>query len=138
MANYNVGYGKPPTHSRFKQGVSGNPKGRPKREPIDSAGTITGVLNAPIDYREDGKIKQVSRQELGTKLLVQRAMTDVSAAAALLKARIKAGRGGDDAEALIVEVSGWWSEHEGQDLKSRQGNLAQNDLEPLGHAKEEG
>ena len=27
---YEVGYGKPPTHTRFKPGQSGNPKGRPK------------------------------------------------------------------------------------------------------------
>jgi hypothetical protein len=28
--SYKVGYGKPPTASRFKPGQSGNPKGRPK------------------------------------------------------------------------------------------------------------
>lgn len=27
---YQVGYGKPPAHSRFKPGQSGNPSGRPK------------------------------------------------------------------------------------------------------------
>ena len=27
-ANYEIGYGKPPKHSRFKKGQSGNPKGR--------------------------------------------------------------------------------------------------------------
>ena len=31
MANYDVGYRKPPKHSRFKKGESGNPRGRPKR-----------------------------------------------------------------------------------------------------------
>lgn len=30
-ADYEVGYGKPPKHTRFKPGQSGNPKGRPKR-----------------------------------------------------------------------------------------------------------
>ena len=29
-AEYGVGYGKPPQETRFKSGVSGNPKGRPK------------------------------------------------------------------------------------------------------------
>jgi len=29
-ADYNIGYRKPPKHSRFKPGQSGNPKGRPK------------------------------------------------------------------------------------------------------------
>ncbi|NHK26376.1 hypothetical protein FF098_000480 [Parvularcula flava] len=28
--DYEIGYGKPPAHSRFKKGQSGNPKGRPK------------------------------------------------------------------------------------------------------------
>jgi Family of unknown function (DUF5681) len=32
---YEVGYGKPPELNRFKKGKSGNPKGRPKREPDD-------------------------------------------------------------------------------------------------------
>src|SRR5438105_4983911 len=27
---YEVGYGKPPVHTRFPKGVSGNPAGRPK------------------------------------------------------------------------------------------------------------
>jgi hypothetical protein len=29
-ASYEVGYGKPPRVSRFRKGVSGNPKGRPR------------------------------------------------------------------------------------------------------------
>ena len=28
---YEVGYGKPPRHTRFPKGRSGNPKGRPPR-----------------------------------------------------------------------------------------------------------
>jgi hypothetical protein len=28
--HYPVGYRKPPVHSRFKKGQSGNPRGRPK------------------------------------------------------------------------------------------------------------
>jgi hypothetical protein len=32
---YQVGYGRPPKHTRFKTGKSGNPKGRPKRKPDD-------------------------------------------------------------------------------------------------------
>ena len=30
-SDYEVGYRKPPKHSRFKKGLSGNPKGRRKR-----------------------------------------------------------------------------------------------------------
>jgi hypothetical protein len=28
--DYDVGYGKPPPHTQFQKGVSGNPRGRPK------------------------------------------------------------------------------------------------------------
>jgi hypothetical protein len=31
--NYEVGYGKPPQHTRFKKGRSGHPEGRPKGTP---------------------------------------------------------------------------------------------------------
>jgi Family of unknown function (DUF5681) len=44
-----VGYGRPPVHSRFKKGQSGNPRGRPTKVPDfmeDAAeilgGTVTG------------------------------------------------------------------------------------------------
>jgi Family of unknown function (DUF5681) len=30
--DYEVGYGKPPKHTQFRKGQSGNPKGRPKKE----------------------------------------------------------------------------------------------------------
>ena len=30
VEQYEVGYGKPPHHTRFRPGASGNPKGRPK------------------------------------------------------------------------------------------------------------
>jgi Family of unknown function (DUF5681) len=29
--DYKVGYGRPPEHSRFKRGQSGNPRGRPRK-----------------------------------------------------------------------------------------------------------
>ncbi len=32
MSGYEVGYGKPPQKSRFKKGVSANPKGRPQTQ----------------------------------------------------------------------------------------------------------
>jgi hypothetical protein len=36
-AGYEVGYGKPPRHTQFQKGRSGNPRGRPRRQPIERA-----------------------------------------------------------------------------------------------------
>ena len=39
--NYEVGYGKPPVHTRFRKGQSGNPRGStPKTKPWDRANQL--------------------------------------------------------------------------------------------------
>ena len=67
MADYEVGYGKPPKSRRFQPGVSGNPKGRPKRKPLALAETIEKVLNAKIEYRERGQQGSQARRNSALK-----------------------------------------------------------------------
>jgi hypothetical protein len=38
--DYAVGYGKPPVHTRFRKGVSGNPGGRPAKAPLERIKTL--------------------------------------------------------------------------------------------------
>jgi hypothetical protein len=97
MSDYEVGYGKPPRHSQFKPGVSGNREGRrPKLKPAAVSEVIKTTLNAPIQYRENGRTKTTTRTEFGLRKLVENAVNgDLSAAATLLEYRIQASRYGD-------------------------------------------
>jgi hypothetical protein len=59
---YDVGYKRPPKHSQFQKGVSGNKKGRPK--PLPSAVSIVRkILKGKRRISIDGEILQVSNQE---------------------------------------------------------------------------
>ena len=61
--SYEVGYGKPPIHSRFKPGQSGNPKGRPK----DAKGLKTlarEILTKKVPVRTAAGQKKISRIEV--------------------------------------------------------------------------
>jgi hypothetical protein len=83
--NYEVGYGKPPKHTRFPKGVSGNPKGRPKTAP-DFADALLREARALMTINENGKQKRVSKNDVLAKQLYKLAMTGNIAAARLVLA----------------------------------------------------
>jgi hypothetical protein len=56
---YAVGYGKPPKHTRFKPGQSGNPSGRPKGSRSLGA-ELNTVLARKIPVRENGQTKHMT------------------------------------------------------------------------------
>src|SRR5262245_35268874 len=62
QAGYRVGYGRPPTETRFKKGVSGNPKGRRKKVPSFSEVTEQ-VLNKTIEMRMGDRLLRMSNRE---------------------------------------------------------------------------
>ena len=64
MASYDVGYGKTPLSGRFRAGISGNPRGRPKRKGLALAELIKTVLYTPSEYRERGRTKVATYREL--------------------------------------------------------------------------
>jgi uncharacterized protein DUF5681 len=122
MSNDDVGYGKPPKNTRFKTGVSGNPKGRPKRSPMALAEIVGKVLNAPIEYRDRGEIKIASRLELSLKLLVDRAVKgSIHDAGRILAARVYAQQFGDVGMERLI-ITDWLPDYPGQtaDQKTRE------------------
>ena len=60
--SYTVGYRKPPTHSRFRPGQSGNPAGR--RKGVRNLMTdVQRTLRVPISVKEGGRSRKISTQE---------------------------------------------------------------------------
>jgi hypothetical protein len=82
--DYEVGYGKPPKHTRFKPGQSGNPRGRPKGTK-NLKTDLMEELGEKILIREGDHARQVSKQRALVKALLTRALKgDVRAANLLL------------------------------------------------------
>jgi len=57
-----VGYGRPPNHTRFQQGTSGNPGGRPKKS-RNAKTIIRRVLDSTVTVREGARTRTVSKLE---------------------------------------------------------------------------
>jgi len=67
---YKVGKGKPPKHSQFKPGESGNPNGRPKGS-RNTKQVLTKILNEKITMTESGQKMVVDKEEAMHRVLVQ-------------------------------------------------------------------
>jgi hypothetical protein len=70
--DYAVGFGKPPTHSRFQKGQSGNPKGRRKGSKNLST-LMERALNERVTIKENGSQKVITKREAFLKQLVNKA-----------------------------------------------------------------
>jgi hypothetical protein len=81
--DYDVGYSRPPTHSRWKSGTSGNPRGRPKKS--KNMKTIArDTLNGSVVLNEGGNRRRISYLE------------------AILRKQIESALKGNDKAAFVV------------------------------------
>jgi Family of unknown function (DUF5681) len=70
--DYVVGYGRPPVHTRFQKGQSGNPKGRQKG--CKNLSTLMErVLDETVTIKENGSQKIITKREAFLKQLVNKA-----------------------------------------------------------------
>ena len=77
--DYVVGYGKPPVHSRFQKGRSGNPKGRPRGRRNMST-LLSATLNGWVTVVENGRRKKITKREaIVTQLVNKSASADLKA-----------------------------------------------------------
>ena len=70
--SYEIGYRKPPTHTRFQPGQSGNRKGRP-RGVADLTSALRKALNDNVIVTENGERKKITKFDAVIKQLVNKA-----------------------------------------------------------------
>ena len=73
VESYAVGYGKPPRHTQFKPGQSGNPRGRPKA-PTAFDDLIEKELSQLVTVREGDQSRRLPKRTVIVKQVVKKAM----------------------------------------------------------------
>ncbi len=105
-ADYEVGYGRPPSRTRFQKGRSGNPKGRPKGA-RNLATDLAEELGEVIEVRENGTVRRISKQRAMVKSLAAQTLKgNARATAQLFSLAVRLlGHGADAAEAAAAPLS---------------------------------
>jgi hypothetical protein len=85
LSDYKVGYKRPPLHTRFKPGQSGNPSGRAKGAK-NLKTLFNKILNEEVSLREGANVRKVSKAEAVLRGLVIGALKgDARSLAALFR-----------------------------------------------------
>jgi Family of unknown function (DUF5681) len=104
--DYEVGYGKPPQHSKWPKGTSGNRHGRPKGSK-NLKTDLLEELSELVEVKEGNRTRKITKQRALIKSLTARGIKGSDAAVAkLLDLHVKAfglGNDGSGDAALSAE-----------------------------------
>jgi Family of unknown function (DUF5681) len=101
--DYEIGYGKPPKHSQFGKGHSGNPHGRPKGS-INLSTLLDSTLNEKVIVSENGKRKRITKREAILKQLVNKAASGDPKSIHMLLTEIRLAEGRQpSAEPMLLD-----------------------------------
>jgi Family of unknown function (DUF5681) len=88
--DYPVGYGRPPEHSRFKKGQSGNPTGRRRYTQSDRARQLMSQeLFRRVPVREGDQVRHMPAVQALVRSLILQAIKGKSAPARVVLAMLK-------------------------------------------------
>lgn len=102
--SYEIGYCKPPKHSQFQAGQSGNPKGR-KKGTKNTNTLLDSVLNEKILLTENGKTHKISKKEAAIRRLVNKALSGDMKALGLLLADLHDKESAAEAQKAVSAYS---------------------------------
>jgi hypothetical protein len=102
---YEVGRGKPPKHSQFKSGQSGNPNGRHKKQAPAIGSIICGAFAERVIVTVNGKPTTLTKKELVVEQQIAKILKgDMKALRRLLKLRDYVDAAGEF-EPLVVRIT---------------------------------
>jgi Family of unknown function (DUF5681) len=110
--DHEVGYGRPPKHSQFRKGQSGNPKGRPKTPKEPRAITkrqiradVLSSMERPVTVTIDGRPTQVPiYRAIIDQLLIKAVKGDYRSIRLVMETRQALVQEHEDAQCAMAEI----------------------------------